>query len=891
MFGSKLFQREPKPTTGEKPAQNSTQPGTGSQENFLEKAQRDMRQKREELKAGWKGLVNSAMGREEQPVTPPSKSVHATPEPTVDMRKINAARDILRRGNEKEKEQCALGVLGINADAFNCIHTQDLKKKHLKYKTVKQQFKYLKLAGTLSEECLEGMRLLIEDAYEFIDQESTLLMSCPQEDQYHKASRGISEIDVFALQENQVDEAQYFDTQPKTAGVEPGFRALQAEDLYLYIFEQNPSSEACWDYIRKHNADVDECAADCKKSLPTYLIKLDYKKINAKGMVSPDDADLARTSTYANFNNINPLAGKAYLFAYRLKKQAHFSKINIDAIREVVANDIARSYGVEVQDQRVYLDYYTSGHLKILLKAAWVDNANILTPLGGNRDRQAKLRKNGNYRIQPMKRPAPRSGNMREVAIEAISDASIPNFGRHLPLLTVQSDRDAIGSQGQNKLIANGRFVGIDFGHAYPDHFVKVNDDFTIAEENFKNYSVFYDQPRSEFVKGLLILARHAGEQLDEQVIRSYGPAFYAEIAAIEPGVDSRIFDDYIRKFAALQSKFSGRTEIDRANRDCCASIVKDLQEVKKRAVYFRQQYLQQFKHYLHCEKTTVDLLENFEKIIAGQAGTSLRSEDRTVLLNRLRITNGAKVRWESKKTDQGQMLMALFDSPQEAKLAASNLAHFIGNPGASLFTMSATGNVVTLVVPHHKLRALSEVITEAAIKEKFHPDDFRLYNEYLPEQKLLQALPRFAQLNAKAELVFDETRQIYKLIIMPKGDKPIEWSSYELRKLSDAYPDHQVDGTKSQIEFPPEKLASVYALVADMFSLENKEGYLPPSARTGNRSGNRHGYFNQDPRRLSNEGQPLPSQWLDNDNQTNPTSNHGESAWNGRPSFKGTGW
>ncbi|MGD9592629.1 MAG: hypothetical protein AB7V32_08925, partial [Candidatus Berkiella sp.] len=114
----------------------------------------------------------------------------------------------------------------------------------------------------------------------------------------------------------------------------------------------------------------------------------------------------------------------------------------------------------------------------------------------------------------------------------AIAEDRIDGLGESLATLIAQGDRDAIGKKGQNKAFLpteNGRFkfYGIDFGKAYRSKnpiLASLKDDFSfksptaaVGDVYFSNYSILYDNPLRDKMKGIYLLAALRGKLTDPQ--------------------------------------------------------------------------------------------------------------------------------------------------------------------------------------------------------------------------------------------------------------------------------------------------------------------------------------------------------------------------------------
>lgn len=190
------------------------------------------------------------------------------------------------------------------------------------------------------------------------------------------------------------------------------------------------------------------------------------------------------------------------------------------------------------------------------------------------------------------------------------------DIGENLVVALRQDDYDFFGSAGGNKGInKNGEFFGIDFGHAYmrKNKVIKtLKDDFTFDQPGknpLKNISALYDNPLSEKMKGILILAKLRGEKIPEEVIESYEekyPGFKEKLNNIKKDQDYRVFDVYLREATELENR-----DISGSYTGLCKEIVKR----RGRAVDADYSILKTFKDRMFLTAGQVDFVEAMEKL------------------------------------------------------------------------------------------------------------------------------------------------------------------------------------------------------------------------------------------------------------------------------------
>lgn len=301
---------------------------------------------------------------------------------------------------------------------------------------------------------------------------------------------------------------------------------------------------------------------------PVYLIKQDYPD----SMRTPID-NLTKTSAGGE---LSKAALIAWHFGSGLKKGKESE--NKKAFSEVTANAIAHVLGMPTQKQDLLFGRYGNGSLKVLTIAGWEKKAEKLPFVDGKAE------------------PFGRSGEW-------------------FSLMMVQADRDAIGSQAQNKLKIGEDLFGIDFGHAYQyasgenvligniiidEKSKNVSVD---VPENFKNYKVILDSPVDQKIKSLLYLYQSLSEDdkisifsdhpekkdiLDnyiEQFKKSDPDHFKVKIELIKPGAVNHLIAEYDRKIDGMIRDMSSEVRNKRMKENIrqLQGFRKKLKEIKEK--------------------------------------------------------------------------------------------------------------------------------------------------------------------------------------------------------------------------------------------------------------------------------------------------------------------
>lgn len=687
-------------------------------------------------------------------------------------------------------------LLDIEQSNFSQIPTIELKRQALQYHLVQKEFDLIGSRFVLgaSAEQIKKKLELIKLAYEALlqsEEASTVTSSLsPYSQGLHQWYLRSIAPDVMPVKGKR-HSINFLEA--KDDGVEPGYKAFLNQAVHAVLFEKFPNDSDRQNEIEKHMGDVLSVYETYKKDISRYIVKLVHKNISADFNIEPDKDDLKRTKTILGMYELNELIGEFATAIYQKFKTAPVTEKNIEAVLEVIGNDVARVAGLQVQDQGLYPGLYDKyGILKLMLIAKWVDNATTLKPLAGTTNYQ--------YRVNDVL--------AADGGIKFISNDSIKHFAQYLPLFIIQGDNDAIGSRGQNKIVVDNELIGIDFGHAYHQNIVnKVRADFSVDDKNFKNYSVFNDAPRSEIVRGLLILAKLKGERLSPKVVNSYGQEFVEKIDQIIPHSDEIIFDDYLSVFQQLKEKFSNDAAGD-YNRQCCEKIIVKIRETKAKAIHeARDAFVSKFNQYLILPKMAVDLLQNMEKVMAGAKNTTLRAGDNgEVMLHHLRMLKPAIVDWDTDVNLGLYNFTATFDNVESAIAAGNTLLQYMSAHHAML-NITRVGNSLSVTFDESKLTELSLLFSENRIKHRYHPQDYALYQHYSREIELAKQMKLLQQFGFDGQLSIVAGKAGHYQITFNRNE--VEVDPQFVRSLSSQFNIIEINGN-SVITFPKSDLIEV---------------------------------------------------------------------------------
>lgn len=657
----------------------------------------------------------------------------------------------------------ALTFFDIDQKIFSRIHTQELKKQYLRYKYLRKELTVVQ--SFLNQSMIEIKAQLdhCELAYRTLINSEIVL---DHKNIYSHFSRGLQEIDIRTLRavaSGQALDVSVLEMKRKESGIEPGFEGIQTETILMHIDEMFPDNYARREFLKKYHADIKALYEELKKSVPKFLIKFAFEESRGDKLI-PSERNIRQTQAVKKLNQKHKFFGDIATVIIKMSKTTTIAEKNIEAVREVFANDYARVAGMLVQDQVLYVGESDHGLLQFMPKGLWENEASVLGELAGGAS-------DAHYLVLRVIK------TLNQVS--KLSDYTIQNLGRYLLVMLEEGDHDGIGSRAQNKLRLGNKLFGIDFGHPFQANIIhKVGSDFHLADQKFKNYSIFYDRPRSEFVSGLLILAKLSGRIVESSVIESYGEEFSALYQTIVPYADTVLFGDYHRKFFELAASFSGRSETDKKNKANCDAILEDLVAMQAMAKSSRQSLLQKFEMYLMLPARYVDFVENLEKLMMGKDNLALYSEDGTVLMNQIRLLRRPEMNWSvDRDVKAGRwILKARFQSEGARRQAFQNLLKW--EPLKNAINYFDNDIAIGLDLSSEQLDHLAELCSDRLIKTAYFPFESGLHQRYQNDIELQMTLRQLVKIGINAELSNDESNEdlyIVRMAISPMQSTRVE--------------------------------------------------------------------------------------------------------------------
>lgn len=389
-------------------------------------------------------------------------------------------------------------------------------------------------------------------------------------------------------------------------GFRPGkhdvYRFLAARpDLQRTVFamlKQDPAIDA---RLREHIMSTEP------KFTKNHYVKLDYRETERSG-----DGD-QRTYTLPKSNAKSFGFGAIGKFFHQLARRQSPDQINRDAMRESLANDLMKSFGIFAQKLKLVPTTYQDGTSKLLL-----DGTHMTGPNGEKfSDFEGSIKGKSPYgqlvRMQPDgKEPFVNTRGHYEV------DTSINEMGRNKIFMLLLGDRDAIGSSGGNKGRVGNTFAAIDPGHSLElggQRLMErrdINSDMSfdqpsrLAGKCYKNFTIFDQCSFSERMEGVRKLQELVNSGEDLQVFDDYAAQF-------NHGRQGLDFEDQIN---AMRDAYVGR-------RDYILEVFEE-----RLGVYdFDMAGVGDANAQETAKKQTLDILDTFEKITAKRSWMSGNTE------------------------------------------------------------------------------------------------------------------------------------------------------------------------------------------------------------------------------------------------------------------------
>lgn len=332
----------------------------------------------------------------------------------------------------------------------------------------------------------------------------------------------------------------------KPSGVEPGFRAIDIDELFfleldkLLSHDRLPSIQQVPDVQKLE--DLKELLSKekdlhQKQIIFSIFISSHIKGPHAKGVMTPCIQWLCGEVKTAVAKN-NQLSAWMYKLDYA-EGQKDRIKANKEALREFVGTRFAGIFSAQNQRQEIVWINKGKGEVHAVLACGWKNGLKELTHFlygGSEPDYNGVLVEDKNAAVKYSK--------------------YILGLAKNLIFGIGVGDRDGIGKEAQNKGFADEAFYGFDYGKPYEGEGVaaSLSDDFSFEDKfakapalfrssstigfarhfMYRNYSVFYDTALSERMEGVHLLRKMiTGENPSEEVINSY-PGLREELKRIQ---------------------------------------------------------------------------------------------------------------------------------------------------------------------------------------------------------------------------------------------------------------------------------------------------------------------------------------------------------------------
>ena len=423
----------------------------------------------------------------------------------------------------------------------------------------------------------------------------------------------------------------------------------------------------------KPDSDIYQLSPVFKKFTDRHIIKLDY---NENDRVFKDDIAHAGKFRRPERVAINRKFGQIY----RLQTAKKADDISSGAVTEALANDLSRIMGVPTQDLRIVRGKYSDGHPKIMLEAKFAD---------GYKDFESGFIKNGQI-VKPKN-----------------YQYELEKLGKYKAFFLVTADRDGIGSRGQNKGFAKGKFFAIDPGHSLEGNgkYLTVEDNLSFKDTfgystkpRFNNFSVFDDDTRFAKLQGVVMLREVKNSGAVENLFREYKRAFNP----LERGISSA--ESELRK-----------------------KIITDIESKEKEFNYSLQKILNVSDSQLHLyddlsidgpqtQQNAIETIENLEKLTSP---TTWVSKDGTVPLEHLQVLPESRVAWNAHV--DGDNIVYNCDEP--LSLSARKMLEAVAVSAHGELKIAADGTA-TLKVSRENREAFFKALSEENVMKLTHAEE-----------------------------------------------------------------------------------------------------------------------------------------------------------------------
>jgi hypothetical protein len=379
---------------------------------------------------------------------------------------------------------------------------------------------------------------------------------------------------------------------------------------------------------------------------------------------------------------------------------------NSDAITETIATKVAEVKGMNTQSIEIIDGTYENGLPKMATVVKWSpgcrdltgrltgsDNFEDVMTVQGKHGEEIRVDSKNNLLVKKTdketktdiyeqvskdgKTRTPISSSDFDAGF-AVSEDRIAGLGESIIPMLSAGDRDGIGKKGQNKAIIPldppvdnqiYQFYGIDYGKAYiTDNPIvdSLSDDFSFENlegmhSKFVNYSIMYDNPLREKMKGVYLLAALRGQLVGEAkqaIINDYkngneSDKKFAE--KLENHPKDGVADADLKLIEELRADYLAKAVIEKDSTRKAEYLehAEKLKKIHKIVVKTDETILSKFESRMHLTPTQIDILENMEKLTATKA--KILSPNGKVQLNHIRVDRKDRIAWQF--NDAGQLV------------------------------------------------------------------------------------------------------------------------------------------------------------------------------------------------------------------------------------------
>ncbi|WP_274967884.1 hypothetical protein [Succinimonas amylolytica] len=364
---------------------------------------------------------------------------------------------------------------------------------------------------------------------------------------------------------------------------------------------------------------------------------------------------------------------------YRLQTATTANKSSVGAVTEALANDLSRLSGVPTQELRIVRGRYSDGHPKIMLEAKFAH---------GYQDLENGFLKDGQI--------VPPPGKTAE------------KIGKYKAFFLVSADRDGIGSRGQNKGFADGKFFAIDPGHSLEGNgrHLTVDDNLSFRDTygystkpRFKNFSVFDDDTRFAKFQGVLELRDMKQSQRAEKLFEDYRKAFDPDEMGIS-AEEKALRKEIISEIDVKQKEF-------RDNLDKVLSVSENQLRL----------YDDLAPDGPGIQELAIETIENLEKLTSPTTWISPHGE---TPLEHLSVIQETRVPWRAHL--EGDSIVYHCDRPlsEEGRKYLTIVAQAAG----AALEIDAEG-CARLTIPKAGAARIMEKFSEKNVSKITHPEEF----------------------------------------------------------------------------------------------------------------------------------------------------------------------